>query len=125
MAGRRRADRNGARDLHRDCVARVESAIKTLDTLTGPLLGTTDAPYGQTSERLALMASAYKRLAMMQTGKKRVQALDQMKTFYRAAAALADTRQADVAYPLLNAVAAALAQSWQNRRRPRTPSARL
>ena len=105
-------------DLHRDCVARVETAIKTLDTLTGPLLGTTDAPYGQTSERLALMASAYKRLAMMQTGKKRVQALDQMKTFYRAAAALADTRRADVAYPLLNAVAAALAQSWQNRTAP-------
>ena len=66
------------------CVAtasrRVETAIKTLETLTGPLLGSKDAPYGQTSERLALIASAYKRLAMMQSGKKRLQALDRMKT---------------------------------------------
>ena len=105
-----------ARDeLRRDCIGRVDTAIKTLETLTGPLLGSKDAPYGQTSERLALIASAYKRMAMMQSGKKRLQALDRMKRFYRESAALAETRQADVAYPLLNAVAAALAESWQNR----------
>jgi hypothetical protein len=102
-------------ELHRGCVGQIEDAITALETLTGPLLGTKQEPFGQTSERLALLASANKRLALLQTGRKRLQALDRMETFYRRAAALAAERQADVAYPLLNAVAASLARRWQSR----------
>jgi hypothetical protein len=102
-------------ELHRGCVGQIEDAIRTLETLTGPLLGTKQEPFGRTSERLALLASAYKRLALLQAGRKRLQALDRMETFYREAAALAAERQSDVAYPLLNAVAASLARRWQSR----------
>jgi CHAT domain/Lecithin:cholesterol acyltransferase len=101
--------------LHRACVSQIEDAIKTLETLGGPLLGAKQEPFGQTAERLALIASAYKRLALMQSGRKRLQSLEQMETFYRKAAAVASERQADAAYPLLNAVAAALARRWQRR----------
>jgi hypothetical protein len=38
-----------------------------------------------------------------------------MEAFYRKAAVVASKRQADAAYPLLNAVAASLARRWQGR----------
>jgi tetratricopeptide (TPR) repeat protein len=63
-----------------------------------------------TSERLALLGSAYKRKALMETGSTRLQLLDTSLGYYRKA-----YQRGRSEYPLLNALMLEVAIGWQKR----------
>jgi hypothetical protein len=65
-----------------------------------------------TSERLALIGSAYKRLAWLDRDS-RAEALQRMAFYYGKGAARARERRVDSAYPLLNVRWAEVAMHWQ------------
>jgi hypothetical protein len=99
--------------LRQECVSQIERAVTILETLAGPGLGATTEPFGKTAERLSLIGGAYKRLALIERGEKRLAALERMSASYGKAAELAALNRGDTGYPLLNAVAAAVALKWQ------------
>jgi CHAT domain-containing protein len=74
----------------------IKEAIQFIETLL---------PFGKTVERLNLLASAWKRMAWVATGRRRETALSQMQTYYREAGEAAGPRKTDC-YPLLNSVVA-------------------
>jgi hypothetical protein len=74
-----------------------------------------------TSERLALIGTAYKRLAWIDP-ESRAEALVEMAIQYRHAAARARERGGDSAYPVLNARWAELAMRWQKVTDPSPPA---
>lgn len=92
----------------------IERAIHILQDLLGGLSAAIGASAGErfTSERLALLGSAYKRLAWVDRDG-RAAALHEMARCYRQAADLARARGLGTAYPLLNVRWAELAMRWQ------------
>jgi CHAT domain-containing protein/pimeloyl-ACP methyl ester carboxylesterase len=71
---------------------------------------------GPTIERFALLGSASKRLAWLQTGKKsRMDALQDMRDYYRQAFELGYSENKPDAYPLSNWVTAAVVLNWLGR----------
>ncbi|MGH9372741.1 MAG: tetratricopeptide repeat-containing protein, partial [Vicinamibacterales bacterium] len=77
-----------------------------------------------TTERLALIGSAYKRLAWVDR-EGRAEALTEMASHYRRGAERARQRGADSAYPLLNGRWAELAMRWQGVADPSAPGSAL
>jgi tetratricopeptide (TPR) repeat protein len=84
----------------------VAEAIETLKGLQA---------LGETSERLNLLASAYKRQAWISSGKERETALDHMRQCYEAAHQFASAQAGGAGhYPLFNLAVARLARAWVN-----------
>jgi tetratricopeptide (TPR) repeat protein/pimeloyl-ACP methyl ester carboxylesterase len=105
-------DRTGDRDaaLHQvdTAIDRLESLLRTAapDRLSkGSKLSDRSAA---TSERLALLASAYKRKALMETGSARLALLDTSLDCYRKSYAKGQSE-----YPLVNALLLEVAIGWQ------------
>lgn len=84
--------------------------LQQLCALTHAIEATTRAsdhlPAGASVERLSLLGSSYKRLAMVTAGNKRKKALQEMADSYRHAYDRAAQQQKPMPYPLLNLVAA-------------------
>lgn len=80
-------------------VGTIKSAIGRLNNI---------AAYGKTEERLSLIGSAYKRLALVETGRQRQAALEKMAEFYKAAHELADKPYAFTNWAIADIVLALL-----------------
>jgi CHAT domain len=103
-------------EITRDAIARIHRSIFVLKCILGGHRGDR-----LTSERLALLGSAYKGLAWIDP-MARAAALPKMAAFYRQAAAKARECGGDAAYPLLNARWAELAMRWQGVTDPSPPA---
>lgn len=106
---RLRGDAKLGADERRDLDARIERAAQRLEWLMA-------APStGATAERLAILASTYKRLAWARAGAARRKALEASRDRYRQAYELAEARDRIDAWALVAWVADAVAISWQGR----------
>jgi len=116
MLGTRAAD--APREVHVEAQRLFAEAEKILDALL---------VLGETSERLSLKGSLYKRKAMVAVdSKERHRALQQMAHFYNAAYDLGVAARSDDAYySLANRLAAEIVLAWpSSARRPRSKAAR-
>ncbi len=81
---------------------------------------------GETQERLSLLASAYKRLAHVETGEERTKALGRMERMYRQARKLGQARgNPHVYYPWIQEITGKIILALRNRKPPRADFAAL
>jgi hypothetical protein len=114
------------KEAQRRALAQVDTAIRRLEALAAVAAAERGTPQateddGTTIERLALLASAYKRKAWISaTPKERLSALDRCHDYYRRA-----YRRKNDLYPFLNLLAAEIVLGWHKRKPLRADLQRL
>jgi CHAT domain-containing protein/pimeloyl-ACP methyl ester carboxylesterase len=92
--------------LIRQAIAHLQRLCELGNALDAETRAPDQLPFGESVERLCLLGSSYKRLAIVTTGNKRKSALREMADSYRHAHVRAVQQQKPKPYPLLNLIAA-------------------